>query len=72
MRKSRKVRETRTGGDLVAFIVNYDCSCEMVMPTLPGDQDIPRDQLFVIALAMKLDHFPRIDDRCIRNGKSRT
>ena len=23
------------GGDLVAFIVNYDCSCEMVMPTLP-------------------------------------
>jgi hypothetical protein len=50
------------GGDLVAFIVNFDCSCEMVMPTLPGDQDIPRDPLFVIAAAMKLNHFPRIDD----------
>jgi hypothetical protein len=55
------------GGDLVAFIVNYDCSCEMVTPTLPGDQDIPRDPLFVIAPAMKLIHFPRIDDPCIRN-----
>src|ERR1019366_9077619 len=57
------------GGDLVAFIVNYDCSCEMVMRTLPGDQDIPRDPLFVIAPVMKLNHFPRFDDPCIRNGK---
>jgi hypothetical protein len=37
------------GEDLVAFIVISDCSFEMVMPTLPGDQDTPRDQLFAIA-----------------------
>jgi len=32
-----------------------------------GDQTIPREQLFVIA-AMKLDHFPTMDDPCIRTG----
>src|ERR1700740_555947 len=32
-----------------------------------GDQTISREQLFVIA-PMKLDHFPTIDDPCIRTG----
>jgi hypothetical protein len=44
----------------------------MLPGEFPGDQDIPRDQFFVIVLAMKLDHFPRNDDPCIRTGKTRT
>jgi hypothetical protein len=68
-RTSREVR-VAPGGDLAAFIVNR--SCEAVMPTLPGDQDVSHDQLVVIVVVMELDHFPRIDDPCIRNGKSGT
>jgi hypothetical protein len=33
---------------LPSFVIS-DCSFEMVMPTLPGDQGTPRDQLFAIA-----------------------
>jgi len=41
--------ETCTGGEpLVAFIVNYDCSCEMVHANASRYQDIPRDPLFVM------------------------
>jgi hypothetical protein len=50
---------------LVAFIVNSDCSYEI--PRFPV-VILPRERLFVIALAMKLDHFPTTDDPCIRNG----
>jgi hypothetical protein len=49
-------------------------SFEMVMTTLPGDQDIPCARLPVIAPAMRLDtmrpdHFPRIDDSSIWSGE---
>jgi hypothetical protein len=37
---------------------------------IPPDQAIPHDQLFAIALAaLKLDHFQRTGDPCIRTGK---
>jgi hypothetical protein len=44
------------GGGLVSLIVNSDGTFEVVVLELPADQDIPHDLLFVIALAMKLDH----------------
>jgi hypothetical protein len=36
-----------------------DCSCEMVMPLLPGNQDMPREQPLVSAPATKLGHFTK-------------
>lgn len=48
--------EIGPGGGLVSLIVNSDGSFDMVVLELPADQDIPHDLLFVIALAMELDH----------------
>lgn len=49
-----------TGGiqlrdDQAAMIVNPDGSFEMVIPDLPKGQELPRDQLFIMALAMKME-----------------
>jgi hypothetical protein len=57
------------GGDPVAVIADSGCAFEMLVTTLPGDQDIPGDQLFVTAPAMQLDHFPTIDDPSIWDGE---
>jgi hypothetical protein len=52
----------KAGRNPGAVIVNCNFRIEMVMPTLASDPDISRYLLFAIALALKLDHFSKIDN----------
>jgi hypothetical protein len=50
--------------DNIANDAIVDCNFEMPSS---GNRTIPRERLFVIA-AMRLNHFPTMDDPCIRTG----
>lgn len=46
---------THIRDDQAAFIVNPDGSFHLVIPDTPAGQDLPRNQLLIVALALKLE-----------------